>query len=103
IQHATFVVCPYRDATQSGVLMTSFAFGKPVLATRVGAFPEYVTDGHNGLLLDPEPTAFAQGICLALSGDKYKQYSLHVNSRFSTLDDYNNQQAFRSAYALSAH
>ena len=50
---ATVVACPYLDATQSGVVLTAFAFGKPVVATRVGGLPEYVQDGVNGLLVEP--------------------------------------------------
>ncbi len=50
---ATVVACPYVDATQSGVVLTAFAFGKAVVATRVGGLPEYVEDGVTGLLVEP--------------------------------------------------
>ena len=50
---ATVVACPYLDATQSGVVLTAFAFGKSVVATRVGGLPEYVHDGVTGLLVEP--------------------------------------------------
>ena len=53
IARTRMVVCPYTDATQSGVLMTSFAFGKPVVATSVGGFKDVVIDGWNGLLVPP--------------------------------------------------
>jgi glycosyltransferase involved in cell wall biosynthesis len=53
IQQAAFVVCPYLEASQSGVLMTALALQKCVLATRVGAFPEYIQDGQNGYLCEP--------------------------------------------------
>ena len=33
IKHCKFMVCPYTDATQSGVIMSAFAFNVPVLAT----------------------------------------------------------------------
>ncbi len=62
-QEATVVVCPYNDATQSGVVLTAFAFGKPVVATRVGGLPEYVTDGETGLLVPPRaPELLAAGL-----------------------------------------
>jgi glycosyltransferase involved in cell wall biosynthesis len=48
---ATVVACPYRDATQSGVVLTAYAFGTPVIASAVGGLPEYVEDGTNGLLV----------------------------------------------------
>jgi glycosyltransferase involved in cell wall biosynthesis len=50
---ADAVVCPYRDATQSGVVLTAYAFGKPVVASRVGGLPEYVDDGLSGYLVSP--------------------------------------------------
>lgn len=51
---ADAVVLPYREIDQSGVLMTAIAFGKPVLATRVGGIPEIIRDGVHGYLVAPE-------------------------------------------------
>lgn len=63
IQAAAVVVCPYTDATQSGVIMTAFAFGKPVVATRVGGIPEVVREGQTGVLVPPrDPKALARAI-----------------------------------------
>lgn len=98
IVNSKFIVCPYRDATQSGVLMTASAFGKPVLATRVGAFPEFIFDGYNGLLTEPTPVSFATAICTALSGDKYLQFAQHVTSSFSHHNDEINQVSLLTAY-----
>jgi len=53
IQKATVIVCPYTDATQSGVIMTAFAFNKPVVATSVGGIPEVVQDNVTGRLVRP--------------------------------------------------
>ncbi|MCR4959790.1 MAG: glycosyltransferase family 4 protein [Prevotella sp.] len=54
IGHAAFVVCPYIDATQSGVIMSVFALGKPVIATRTGGLPEMVADNRHGLIVPPK-------------------------------------------------
>ena len=43
-----FMVCPYTDATQSGVIMSAFAFNKPVIATDVGGLPEMVKGYSSG-------------------------------------------------------
>lgn len=54
IEQSALVVCPYTDATQSGVLMTAYAFDKPVLATAVGGIPEVVEEGITGRLIPPK-------------------------------------------------
>ena len=53
IQNSLFIVCPYKDATQSGVAMSAFAFNKPVIATNVGGFPEQVLHNQYGLIVAP--------------------------------------------------
>lgn len=50
---ADVVVLPYRRIDQSGVLMVALAFGKPVVASRVGGFAETVEDGVHGFLVEP--------------------------------------------------
>lgn len=56
IQNARFVVTPYLDATQSGVIMSAFAFGKPCIATNVGGLPEMVIHEKYGLIIPPQDT-----------------------------------------------
>jgi glycosyltransferase involved in cell wall biosynthesis len=53
---------PYRSASQSGVVQTSFAYGRPVIATRVGGLPTAVEDGLDGILCEPEADAVALAI-----------------------------------------
>jgi glycosyltransferase involved in cell wall biosynthesis len=42
---ADLVVLPYREADQSGVLFTALAFGKPLLLSDAGGFPELAAEG----------------------------------------------------------
>jgi glycosyltransferase involved in cell wall biosynthesis len=44
----------YLTATPSGVESIGYNFKMPLLATRVGHFPETVVDGYNGYLAEPE-------------------------------------------------
>lgn len=56
IRHTAFMICPYTDATQSGVVMSAYAFCTPVIATNVGGLPEMVEHERNGLIV-PEKDA----------------------------------------------
>lgn len=42
---ADLVVLPYKEADQSGVLFTALAFGKPLLLSDVGGFPDIAETG----------------------------------------------------------
>jgi glycosyltransferase involved in cell wall biosynthesis len=48
---AGVVVLPYLTATQSGVAAIAMAKALPIIATNVGALPEQVLDGINGLVV----------------------------------------------------
>lgn len=51
ISSASFVVCPYSDATQSGVVSTVLALGTPMIVTNVGTMPEMVKKYDAGLVV----------------------------------------------------
>lgn len=46
-------VCPYKDATQSGVILVSYDYGIPVIASRTGGIEEQVEHRKTGLLIEP--------------------------------------------------
>ncbi|KFF00370.1 hypothetical protein IX39_06870 [Chryseobacterium formosense] len=56
ILDSAVVICPYIDATQSGVIMSCFAFKKPVIATNVGGLPEMIENNKTGLIIEPKST-----------------------------------------------
>ena len=67
LKQCAVCVCPYTDATQSGVIMTSFALSKPVIASNVGGLGEMIEDGKSGLLVEPKnPKALAEAIIKVL-------------------------------------
>jgi len=70
---ADIVVLPYRRIDQSGVLMTALAFGKPIVASRVGGFAEVLKDGVHGFLVDPgDVEALAQALARLLADDELR-------------------------------
>ena len=78
------VVCPYIDATQSGVIMSAFALNKPVVCTNVGALPEMVKDNRYGKIVAPENSqALADAIVSMNTDDVLNQMSEFIDKDHS--------------------
>jgi len=61
-RRADLVVLPYRDAEHSGVLYTGLAFGKPLVLSTVGGFPEVAATGAARLVPPEDPAALADAL-----------------------------------------
>jgi glycosyltransferase involved in cell wall biosynthesis len=86
---ASVVACPYVDATQSGVVLTAYAFERPVVATTVGGLPEYVRHDETGLLVPPgDPMALAEALVRLLQ-DEGLQARLSQGVRMATAGAFN--------------
>ena len=71
---AKFVVLPYLDGTQSGVVPMAFAFGRTCIVSSVGSIPEVINNGENGLLVPPgDVNALADRISLLSSDDRLRK------------------------------
>ena len=67
LKKCLFSVCPYRDATQSGVVQTSFSVNVPVIVTNVGALPSVVEHQKTGMVVEKENVdALAEAMNLLL-------------------------------------
>jgi glycosyltransferase involved in cell wall biosynthesis len=62
MRRADLVVLPYRNIEQSGVLYTALAFGRPLVLSSVGGFPEIAE--HGAARLVPPENAEALGEAL---------------------------------------
>ncbi|NLT41870.1 MAG: glycosyltransferase family 4 protein [Anaerolineae bacterium] len=81
MRRSCLVVCPYTEATQSAVVLTAYAFNKPVVATEVGGLPEYVRHGETGLLVPPrDPEALAAAIIRVLAGAERHKFRLGIRA-----------------------
>jgi glycosyltransferase involved in cell wall biosynthesis len=67
-RRADLVALPYRDAEQSGVLYTALAFGKALVLSSVGGFPEVAATGAARLVSPENPAALAEALG-ELTGD----------------------------------
>jgi glycosyltransferase involved in cell wall biosynthesis len=80
-----FVVLPYREASQSGVVPLAFANGRTVVATRVGALVEAVEDGRTGLLCEPDAVDDLASAILTLLEDRHRLEALSRNAHEEVL------------------
>lgn len=84
-------VLPYRGIFQSGVMILSYRFGTPVIATDVGSLRQDIVEGRTGFLCRPDDADdLARTIESFFDSDLYrcsKQYSAwirrYVEKRFS--------------------
>ena len=61
-ERADLVVLPYLQADQSGVLFTALAFGKPLLLSDVGGFPELQSTGAASIVKAADPRALGKAL-----------------------------------------
>ena len=79
IQKSKIIVCPYRDATQSGVVMTSLALHTPIIVSNQGGLPEYVQHNITGMVANTDAESFATAIeTFIIDSLKYKKISENI-------------------------
>jgi starch synthase len=57
LRRAKFLVLPYVDASQSGVVSLAYTFSKPVIVSNVGSIAEYVEHEVTGLIFESGKTS----------------------------------------------
>lgn len=103
---ASLVVLPYISASTSGVLLTAYEFGKPVIATNVGSLPEYVIEGFTGLLIPAAEVNQLADAVISLLLDEPRRRQMGCNAkRWVSEEAMKNTQRMLSVYqeAISNH
>ena len=72
-RRADLVVLPYRQIDQSGVLFSALAFGRPLLLTNVGGFPEVAATGGAELVEPGEPEELGAAMRRLLADDERRR------------------------------
>ncbi|MBV8521066.1 MAG: glycosyltransferase [Acetobacteraceae bacterium] len=68
----TIAMFPYREIDASGVLSLAVAFGRPVIATRIGSFGETIEHEKQGLLVPPnDPAALAAAMARMIADREF--------------------------------
>jgi glycosyltransferase involved in cell wall biosynthesis len=83
INGAKFIICPYKDATQSGVVMTAFAFGKKVITSKVGGLYEPINE-NNGLVYEKDDINGLKNAILKLLSEGTDSNSFEVSKENKT-------------------
>lgn len=68
------------DEPLGRVVLEAYAYGVPVLATRLGGMPEIVEDGKTGLLVDPLTPGDMKQMILKLAGDPERLNEMGKNA-----------------------
>ncbi len=69
MRRADIVTLPYRDVEHSGVLYAALAFGKPLVLSAVGGFPEVAEQGAARLVPPNDPAALASALSELVSDE----------------------------------
>lgn len=86
VGRSQLVVCPYIEATQSGVIMTAIALNCPVLVTEVGGLAEYINNGFNGVILNEiSSRALADSIIDYIQCNSYDKMQPYFNREDSNV------------------
>lgn len=93
-RRADLVVLPYLDAEHSGVLYTGLAFGKPLLLSAVGGFPEVAATGAARLVPPGDVEALAAALA-DLSADDAARAQLGAAARAAAAGPYSWDAAAR--------
>jgi glycosyltransferase involved in cell wall biosynthesis len=99
MRRADLVVLPYRDAEHSGVLYTALAFGKPLVLSAVGGFPEVAEQGA-ARLVPPEDPATLAATLAELVGDEGARAELGESATRAAAGAYSWDEAARRHLAL---
>lgn len=99
MRRADVVVLPYRDAEHSGVLYAALAFGKPLVLSAVGGFPEVAEQGAARLVTPEDPVALAAALA-ELVGDEGARIELGEAAAAAASGSYSWDEAARQTLAL---
>jgi glycosyltransferase involved in cell wall biosynthesis len=98
-RRADVVALPYRDAEHSGVLYTGLAFGKPMVLSAVGGFPELAACGAARVVAPGDPVALAAELS-ELAGDAAARAELTAAARRAAAGPYSWGEAARRTISL---
>jgi len=94
ISRSEAVLCPYSSVSQSGIPQTCMVWNTPVIATKIGAFKEVLSE--TGVLADSDASKYAESMKFVFE-TRYKPSIIPHDFQWNTIircyeDVYNNQK-----------
>jgi glycosyltransferase involved in cell wall biosynthesis len=99
MRRADVVALPYRDVEHSGVLYAALAFGKPLVLSAVGGFPEVAEQGA-ARLVPPEDQSALATVLSELVGSENARAELGEAAERAAAGSYSWDEAARQTLAL---
>jgi D-inositol-3-phosphate glycosyltransferase len=75
---ANLVAQTYRNATNSGVTMVGYYYGRPMLVSNVGGLKEILPDGKCGYVVEPDASSIAEKLDDFFSNNREPEFEAHV-------------------------
>lgn len=97
---ADVVVLPYRNITQSGVLLASMAFGKASIVSAVGGLPEVVLASGSGWVVPPEDRVALASALRAALGDRAATRAMGERARRFVQEEFSWERIGRATHEL---
>lgn len=93
-KNTDWVILPYNSATQSGVVIDGYRYGRPAIAFNVGAIAEQISEGISGFLIEPgDNQAFAKKIKDVTQMNKGDYYLLSKSAYLFGVQKYSATEA----------
>ena len=99
-RRADLVALPYRDVEHSGVLYTALAFGKPLVLSAVGGFPELAAQTGAARIVSPGSASELAQALAELVDDANARAELAAAAARAAAQDYSWDQAARRTLDL---
>lgn len=99
-QETSLVILPYIDASQSGIIPLAYNYGKPVIATSVGALDEIVFDGETGFLIPPKNIEMLANSIITLLTDDELRKKMGKNAREFISNECSSSKIAEKTYAV---